>query len=85
MELARATGSSGVKVDDEQSNAKGTKIQLTFDQTVTITESFYPGISPTKIFSDLGGSLGLWLGVGAIQLCLSAHQYLALIRRNLMK
>ena len=60
-------------------------IQLTFDQTVTITESFYPGISPTKIFSDLGGSLGLWLGVGAIQLCINAIEYLSSFARNLVK
>ena len=56
-----------------------TKINMTFDQTVTVTESFYAGISPTRIFSDLGGSLGLWLGLGAIQLCLNAIEYLSLI------
>ena len=63
-------------------NRNNTKIQMTFDQTVTITESFYPGISPTRIFSDLGGSLVLWLGLGAIQgaqLCLNAIEYLSLI------
>ena len=60
-------------------NRNNTKIQMTFDQTVTVTESFYAGISPTRIFSDLGGSLGLWLGLGAIQLCLNAIEYLSLI------
>ena len=57
-----------MKVDEGLLDEKATDIQLTFDQTVTITESFYPGISPTKIFSDLGGSLGLWLGVGVVQI-----------------
>ena len=41
---------------------------LTYDQTVEITESFYPSLSFTKLFSDLGGSLGFWLGLGLIQL-----------------
>ena len=62
-----------------------TKIQMTFDQTVTVTESFYAGISPTRIFSDLGGSLGLWLGLGAIQLCQNAIEYLSLILKLLIR
>ena len=74
-----------MKVDEGLLDEKASDIQLTFDQTVTITESFYPGISPTKIFSDLGGSLGLWLGVGAIQLCINAIEYLSSFGRNLLK
>ena len=47
---------------------KETKFDLTFDQTVEIEESFYPSPSFTKPLAELGGSLGLWLGVGLVQL-----------------
>ena len=43
-------------------------IVLTMNQEVTITESFIPEFSISTFFADLGGSLGLWLGVGAVQL-----------------
>ena len=41
------------------------------DQTVSITESSFPSPSLTKLLSELGGSLGLWLGLGLLQLCFS--------------
>ena len=43
-------------------------IVLTMNQEVTITESFIPEFSISSFFADIGGSLGLWLGVGAVQL-----------------
>ena len=45
------------------------RIALTFEQKVPTTESFYPSISIYKLFAELGGTLGLWLGVGAVQFC----------------
>ena len=44
------------------------KFELTFDQSVVVTKTFYPSISVSKMFADLGGALGLWLGVGIIQM-----------------
>ena len=41
---------------------------LTFGQKVLITESFIPEFSLSTFFVSLGGSIGLWLGVGAVQL-----------------
>ena len=43
-------------------------IDLTFDSAVSISESFYPPLSFTELFSKLGGSLGLWLGLGVMQI-----------------
>ena len=51
-----------------------TWIEFTFDQTVTVTRSFNPEISLTKFFADLGGSLGLWLGVGMLQMTAAFHE-----------
>ena len=45
--------------------------EVTLDQVVTVTESRYPQMSFTKLFSEIGGSLGLWLGIGIIQLCVT--------------
>ena len=41
---------------------------MIFDQTVTVTEYFYPNFSLTQFFSSMGGALGLWLGVGVLQM-----------------
>ena len=61
-------------------SSKKTQFDITFDQTVTITESFYPSLSFTKLFADLGGSLGLWLGVGIIQLISYLLQFISYLK-----
>ena len=55
-----------------------TKFDLTFDQAVTVTESYYPSPSLTKLLAELGGSLGLWLGVGVVQLWLYATNFISI-------
>ena len=41
---------------------------FSFDPEVVIERSDYPAFNWTTFFSDLGGSLGLWLGLGVSQL-----------------
>ena len=41
---------------------------LFIDPEVTVTESYIPEFSLSTFIADLGGSLGLWLGVGAVQI-----------------
>ena len=52
---------------------------FTIEQEVKITESFLPEFSITSFFADLGGALGLWLGVGAVQLSKSIVDLLEFI------
>ena len=43
-------------------------IYFNIDQTVDITEYFYPEFSISNFLSSVGGSLGLWLGIGVVQI-----------------
>ena len=41
---------------------------ISIKQQVEVTESYIPEFSVSAFLAELGGSLGLWLGVGAVQL-----------------
>ena len=58
----------GSKISSESSYKNCTTFNLSFKQTVDITESFYPELSYTELFSSLGGTLGFWLGIGIMQI-----------------
>ena len=45
-----------------------TGFYLSIYQEVEVTEHYIPGFSVSTFLAELGGSLGLWLGVGAVQL-----------------
>ena len=57
-----------------------TKIGIKFDDTVSITESFYPPASIPNFMAEIGGILGLWLGVGTLQLFLHAFEIFGYIK-----
>ena len=63
----------------------GTAFMITFDQTVEITEAFYPSLSISELFSDLGGTLGLWLGVGLLQICFNVTDFTFYIKSIFLK
>ena len=57
-----------------------TVLGIEFDQQVTVTESRYPNFSFAKFFAELGGSIGLWLGMGLLQIGLYLVDLLARTR-----
>ena len=53
--------SSNFKDDNE------TIFDFTLDQTVSITEAFYPNFDLLEFLTSTGGAVGLWLGLGLVQ------------------
>ena len=51
-----------------------------FDKKVTINEYYVPKFSISTFVANLGGSLGLWLGVGAVQIFGSCVEVMIWIR-----
>ena len=47
---------------------KLSRFVFSLKQEVEVTESYIPEFSISTFLAGLGGSLGLWLGVGAVQL-----------------
>ena len=45
-----------------------TGFYLSINQEVEVTEHYIPEFSVSTFLAGLGGSLGLWLGVGLVQL-----------------
>ena len=67
-------------VSDKVWNTYNSSFVLTLDQTVQVTKYFYPPLSLAKLLSDIGGSLGLWLGVGLLQICLFGVDFIKCIK-----
>ena len=49
-------------------NTNLTVFDFTIDQTVTITEAYYSDFDLQEFLSNTGGAVGLWLGLGMVQL-----------------
>ena len=46
----------------------GPAVEVIFSDKVMVTYNYYPKFSPVEALASLGGSLGLWLGLGVLQL-----------------
>ena len=52
--------------ENHKFDLSGFSIQI--NQKVEVTESYIPEFSISMFLAGLGGSVGLWLGVGVVQL-----------------
>ena len=75
---------SGSMVSNEHTDSASSTFDVTLDQVVTVTESRYPSMSFPNFFSNLGGSLGLWLGVGIIQICVLFVNLVSKLRKKFL-
>ena len=67
MKLTLGLQVLGAQISSQNVVGNITTFDLTLDQEVTLTESFYPPFSPLDFITVSGGALGLWLGIGAVQ------------------
>lgn len=74
----------GSMVSNERTDSALSTFDVTLDQVVTVTESRYPKMSFAKFFSDLGGSLGLWLGIGFIQIGVLLVNLVSKLRKSFL-
>ena len=58
-------------------------INIMFDQVVNIQESIFLPPSLTTLLADLGGCLGLWLGVGIVQLCIHGLNLIKIMQEGI--
>ena len=65
----------GSRISSSPTYSYYTLFEISVDQRVKITESFYATPSLAEIFSSLGGALGLWLGLGVIQIVENAINF----------
>ena len=48
-------------------NSNSSTILLTFSSKVLVTKTDFPEFSLVSFLSEVGGSMGLWLGLGMVQ------------------
>ena len=64
----RSTTVIGTEISQVCTGNNLSSLTFTLDQTLTLYDSDFPGFGWVSLLTDLGGSLGLWLGLGVAQL-----------------
>lgn len=58
------------------------KFDITIEEAVILTELYYPSMTLSDFLSQVGGTIGLWLGMGAIQLFIYCNNFLVMFLRK---
>ena len=64
----RETTVIGTEISQVCTANNHSSLHFTLDQIITLYDSDFPGFGWVSLLTDLGGSLGLWLGLGVAQL-----------------
>ena len=64
----RSTTVIGTELSQVCTSKNISSFHFTLDQIITLYDSDFPGFGWVSLLTDLGGSLGLWLGLGVAQL-----------------
>ena len=62
-----STDITSVFLDEKYDSIKKSRIDITFSNKVAITVTYFPKFSIASFMSELGGSMGMWLGLGVVQ------------------
>ena len=62
-----STDVTSVFLDEKYDSIKKSRIDITFSNKVVITVTYFPRFSIASFMSELGGSMGMWLGLGVVQ------------------
>ena len=60
-------------------------LDITIKQSVTVSEYFFPEFSVSLFLSSMGGALGLWLGLGVLQLATNIVTLATWIKKQNLK
>ena len=62
-----STDITSVFLDEKLVSIKKSRIDITFSNNVAITITYFPKFNIASFMSELGGSMGMWLGLGVVQ------------------
>ena len=64
----KATDVTTIFLDETYKLSNNSRLDIVFSKKVTIALSSFPSFNLAMLLSEIGGSMGIWLGLGAVQI-----------------